>query len=189
MATLARPSVDTSYVTEILEVAHKILRCNQDHELASKITVLEGYLELSRMNPDRSHDDGIRKALDDLMALLHSHLQGQIAEMNRKSLHPMTVEAHTLDMSALELARALLRKGQTLEALPLIEQAMPQYPEEASELMSEAEVQIQAIDQVINRAVADESSSALKLAKQAARRVAQIGASLVGANIRLNRTT
>ena len=42
MATLARSSVNTFDVTEILGVAHKILRSNHDPELASKIMVLEG---------------------------------------------------------------------------------------------------------------------------------------------------
>ena len=124
MATLARSSVNTFDVTEMLGVAHKILRSNHVPELASKIMVLEGYLELSRMNPDRGYDDRIRKAFDDLMP----RLQGQVAEMNRKPLHRMPVEAQSPDMSALEVARSLLRKGQTLEALPLIGQAMRQYP-------------------------------------------------------------
>src|SRR2546427_12820420 len=104
MATLARRTIEMSDVTESLKVAHDMLRRDHDPELASKIMVLEGYLELSRMNPDRSYDDRIRKAFDDLMP----RVQGQTAEMNRKPLHP------------LDVARALLRKGQTLEALPLI---------------------------------------------------------------------
>ncbi len=117
MATLTHPALDLSFVREILEVAHKILRYNHHHELASKIMVLEGYLELRRMNPERHYDDRIRKAFDDLTA----RLQGQIAEMNRKPLHP----ALALDMSALEVARALLGTGRTRAALLLIKQAMP----------------------------------------------------------------
>ncbi len=183
MATLTRPAVDLSYVREILEVAHDMLRRDHDPELAQKIMVLEGYLELSRMNPDRSYDDRIRKAFDDLMP----RLQGQTAEMHRKPLRPMS-EAHSLEMSALEMARALLRKGRTWAALPLIEQAMPQYPEEAAELMAEAEAQIQAIQEVIGRAIADDSSSAFSLAKRVARSVAQLGAALVGGSIRLDQT-
>src|SRR5438309_8147490 len=125
--------------------------------------VLEGYLELRRMNPDRSYDDRIRKAFNDLM----SRLQVQTAEMHRKPLRPMS-EAQSLDMSALEMARALLRKGQTLEALPLIEQAMAQYPEQASELKAEADAQIHAIQEVIGRAMAEDSSSSpFELARRA----------------------
>src|SRR5213594_2448016 len=129
------------------------------------------------MNPDRSYDDRIRKAVDDLMP----RLQGRVAGINGKPLHSMPVEAHSPDMSALEVARALLRKGQTLEALPLIEQAMPQYPQAASELKAEADAQIQAIEQIINRAVAEDSSSAFGLAKRAARSVAQLGGVLIRA--------
>ncbi|PYS04912.1 MAG: hypothetical protein DMG16_01205 [Acidobacteria bacterium] len=174
MATLARPSINTSHITESLKVAHDMLRRDRDPELASKIMVLEGYLELRRMNPDRSYDDRIRKAFNDLM----SRLQVQTAEMHRKPLRPMS-EAQSLDMSALEMARALLRNGQTLEALPLIDQAMRQYPQAASELKAEADTQIQAIDQIINRALADDSSSsAFALAKRAGRAIAQIAATL-----------
>jgi hypothetical protein len=169
MATLTRPAVDLSYVRETLEVAHKTLRRDHDPELATKIMVLEGYLELSRMNPDRSYDDRIRKAFDDLMP----RLQDQTAEMHRKPLRPMSA-AHSLDMSALEMARALLRKGQTLEALPLIEQAMRQYPQAAPELKAEADAQIQAIQEVMDRAMADDSSTAFELAKRAARSVLRL---------------
>jgi len=173
MATLARPSINTSHITESLKVAHDMLRRDRDPELASKIMVLEGYLELRRMNPDRSYDDRIRKAFNDLM----SRLQGQTAEMHRKPLPPMS-EAQSPDLSALEAARALLRKGRTWAALPLIEQAMPQYPEQASELMAEAEAQNQAIEEVMKRAVAEDSSSAFSLAKRAGRVIAQIAATL-----------
>src|SRR2546427_11548565 len=130
MATLARRTIEMSDVTESLKVAHDMLRRDHDPELASKIMVLEGYLELSRMNPDRSYDDRIRKAFDDLMP----RVQGQTVEINRKPPRPMS--AQSPDLSALEAARALLRKGRTWAALPLIEQAMPQYPEQASELMA-----------------------------------------------------
>ncbi len=122
------------------------------------------------MNPDRSYDDRIRKAVDDLMP----RLQGRVAGINRKPLHSMPVEAHSPDMSALEVARALLGKGQTLEALPLIEQAMPQYPQAASELKVEADAQIQAIREVMDRAMADDSSTAFELAKRAARSVLRL---------------
>jgi len=63
----------------------------------------------------------------------------------------------------------------------LIEQAMPEYPQAASELKAEADAQIQAIEQIINRAVAEDSSSAFGLAKRAARSVAQLGGVLIRA--------
>ncbi len=50
---------------------------HRNHEFASKIMVLQGYLQLSRMNSDRTHDEVIGKALDDRTALVHLHLQGK----------------------------------------------------------------------------------------------------------------
>jgi len=55
--------------------------------------------------------------------------------------------------TALDLARTLLGRGQPLAAIPLIEQAMPPYSEAAAELMAEAEAQIRAMKEVIQRAI------------------------------------
>jgi len=44
MATLSHPAV-MSHVTEILEVAHSILRRTGNHDLVQKVMILEGYLE------------------------------------------------------------------------------------------------------------------------------------------------
>ena len=55
--------------------------------------------------------------------------------------------------TALDLARTLLGQGQPLAAIPLIEQAMPPYSEAAAELMAEAEAQIRAMKEVIQRAI------------------------------------
>ena len=75
MATLAVPTIDKSRVTEILELARTILRRHRNHDLAQKIMVLQGYLELSRMKPDRRYDDLIRKAFHKLLtALVDFHL-------------------------------------------------------------------------------------------------------------------
>src|SRR5207253_10807373 len=94
--------------------------------------------------------------------------------------HCMSGEMHSPEMSALEVARALLGRGQTLAAIPFIQQAMPHHPEAAAELMAEAAAQIHAIQQVIHRAIADDSpNSAFELAKRASRSVAEIGAALI----------
>ena len=72
----------------------------------------------------------------------------------------------------LDLAKALLDKGQTFAAIPFIEQAIARHPEAAAELMAEAEAQIRAIQEVIQRAVAGNwsmSGHALGLAKRAAK--------------------
>ena len=62
MATLARPTINLSHVSEIMEIAHKMLRHNRDHALVQKIMVLQAYVELKRMNPDRTYDARIRQA-------------------------------------------------------------------------------------------------------------------------------
>ncbi len=48
MVTLTRPAFG---MPETLEIAHTILRRNMDHHLAQKTMTLEGYLDLSWMNP------------------------------------------------------------------------------------------------------------------------------------------
>ncbi len=79
MATLAAPTTVLSRVTDILELARTTLRHHRDHDLAQKIMVLHGYLELSGINRDRSYDDVIRKAFDKLLtALVDVHLEGEI---------------------------------------------------------------------------------------------------------------
>jgi len=89
MATLSHPAV-MSHVTEILEVAHSILRRTGNHDLVQKIMILEGYLDLRQMNPDRTYDDIIQKALDDLTALVHLLLEGETAEINRQSVRSVS---------------------------------------------------------------------------------------------------
>ena len=83
------PTVDMSRVTEILEVARTILRHNRDHDLVQRVFVLQGYVQLSRMHPDRNYDDFIGRALDELTAQVHSYLHGETAEMNRQYVLPI----------------------------------------------------------------------------------------------------
>jgi hypothetical protein len=71
MATLAAPTTDRSHVMEILELARTVLRRHCDHDLAQRIMVLQGYLELSRVNPNRGyHDLIIQKAFGKLLTAL-----------------------------------------------------------------------------------------------------------------------
>ncbi len=89
--------------------------------------------------------------------------------------------------AALEVARTLLARGQTLAAIPYIEQAMLLYPEAAGELMMEAEAQIHAIREVIDRAIVDDYCSSGRYALEWARRagrtfpqiVAHMGSGLI----------
>src|SRR5947207_5082517 len=89
MATLV-PPVDLPRITESLEVAHTILRRKRDYDLVQKTMILQGYLELSQMNPDRSYDDKIRKASDDLTALIHS-----LTPTDRSEEHTSELQSHS----------------------------------------------------------------------------------------------
>ena len=90
MASLARSIVEMNQVTEILELAHMILRRHRDHDLAQKIMTLQGYLELTRLYPDRSYDDVIPKAFDELLtALVDFHLNGEDNRRSKKNLRGM----------------------------------------------------------------------------------------------------
>ena len=83
MGTEVSPTLDASHIVEALEAAQKILQRNHDHALIQRVTVAKGYLTLSKMFPSRNYQDILRKALDDLNAAVHLHLQheesGQIS--------------------------------------------------------------------------------------------------------------
>ena len=78
MAPVAPPVVDMNHAAELLELAHKILCRTRDQDLIQKVSLLQDYLELSRTNPDRSYDDIVPKTLDELTALVHLHLNGEV---------------------------------------------------------------------------------------------------------------
>jgi hypothetical protein len=69
------PALDTSHFVEVIEAAQRILQCHHDHELVQRVTVVKGWLTLSQMFPSRNYQDTLRKALDDLIAVVHFHLQ------------------------------------------------------------------------------------------------------------------
>ena len=56
---------DMSHVSEVLEVASSILRRHRDDELVQKMFLLQGYLEMSRMYPERDCNEVLHKALAD----------------------------------------------------------------------------------------------------------------------------
>ena len=68
-------------------------------------------------------------------------------------MNSVALASEASGQTALDLARTLLRRGQPLAAIPLIEQAMPGYSEAAAELMAEAEAQIHAMQEVIQKAI------------------------------------
>jgi hypothetical protein len=78
ISTANAPTLDTSHVSEVLEVADSILRRHQDAELAQKMFVMRGYLEMSRMYPERDYNEALHKALADLTAVVHLHLNAEL---------------------------------------------------------------------------------------------------------------
>jgi hypothetical protein len=74
-ATHAAP--DLSHVSEVLEVAHSVLQ--RDQVLTEKTLVLQEYLEISKMYPERDYREGFSKALADLTAAVHLHLNAELA--------------------------------------------------------------------------------------------------------------
>ena len=76
MSILARPAVDSSHALELLELARTIMQRKHDQDLIEKVTVLQGYLELSQMSPDRDYGPILRRALREVTAAVHFHLEG-----------------------------------------------------------------------------------------------------------------
>jgi hypothetical protein len=77
MATSARPALDISHALELLEVARTIMPRKHDQDLIEKVTVLQGYLELSQMAPDRDYGAILRRALTEVTAAVHFHLEAE----------------------------------------------------------------------------------------------------------------
>jgi len=75
MSTLAGPIVYPSHAMEILEVAHALLGRRRREDLVQKVTVVQGYLELTQAYPDVKYDQRLRNALKDLTTAVHSHLR------------------------------------------------------------------------------------------------------------------
>jgi hypothetical protein len=75
MATIARLSMDQSRALELLEVTQIVLERKHDQYLIDKVTVLQGYLELSGMSPDQDYGPILRRATAEVTAALHFHLE------------------------------------------------------------------------------------------------------------------
>jgi len=70
-----------SQVSEVLEVAKSILRRHQDTELAQKLFVMQEYLEISPMHPERDYSEALQNALADLTAAVQLHLNTELEAM------------------------------------------------------------------------------------------------------------
>ena len=83
MATAATPTViESSHASEVLEVASSILQRHRDEDLAKKTFVMRGYLEMSKMHPERDYCDALNKALADLTGAVHLHLNAELHAIN-----------------------------------------------------------------------------------------------------------
>jgi NTP pyrophosphatase (non-canonical NTP hydrolase) len=79
MATAATPAaLRSSHVSEVIEVAAAILQRHRDEDLAKKVFVMRGCLEMSQMHPERDYQERLNKALADLTAAVHLHLNVEL---------------------------------------------------------------------------------------------------------------
>jgi hypothetical protein len=77
--TAAKPTAfEISHGPEVLEVANAILRRHHDNELIQKMLLLQEYLEMSRTYPERDCQEAVHKALADLTAAVHLHLNSEL---------------------------------------------------------------------------------------------------------------
>ena len=79
MATAPTPSrINLSYVSELLEVAFSILQRHHDRDLAKKTIAMQKYLEMSKKYPKRESREAMNRALRDLTAAVHIHLNSEL---------------------------------------------------------------------------------------------------------------
>lgn len=80
MATLAcgPAALDLSHINEILEIADALLKRSREHSFVQKVTILSGYLEMHRMFPDRDYRAVLSKALAEVTAAVHLHLNSEL---------------------------------------------------------------------------------------------------------------
>ena len=79
MATAARTATNqTIQVSELLEVAHSILKRHHDEELARKTFVMSGYLDMSITHRDRDYREALERAFADLSAVVRFHLDAEV---------------------------------------------------------------------------------------------------------------
>jgi len=80
MATLAcgPAALDLSHINEILEIADALLNRSREHGFVQKVTILRGYLEMHRMFPDRDYRAVLSKALAEVTAAVHLHLNSEL---------------------------------------------------------------------------------------------------------------
>jgi hypothetical protein len=71
MTTVPRPApIDDSHISETLDRARILLQRRYDETLARKAFVVQGYVQLARMHPERDYREALNRALTDLKNLL-----------------------------------------------------------------------------------------------------------------------
>ena len=79
MTTAPTPGrIDLSYASELLEVAFSILQRHHDRDLAKKTIAMQKYLEMSKKYPKRESREAMNRALRDLTAAVHIHLNSEL---------------------------------------------------------------------------------------------------------------
>ena len=87
MSTLEGRASEVSHVTELLELAHRILPQTRDEDLIQKVTILREYLEFSQMNRDRDYGPILRRAAAELGHSVESHLKNRVYGDGSESKH------------------------------------------------------------------------------------------------------
>ena len=70
--------INFPYASELLEVALSFLRRHHDRDLAKKTLAMQKYLEMTKKYPDRDYRTALNKALRDLTAAVHIHLNSEL---------------------------------------------------------------------------------------------------------------
>jgi hypothetical protein len=79
MSALPGPSVDSPYISVMLESAQDLVVHHHDQDLIEKITVLRGYFQLSQMSPERDYGPIVRRAARALDGALR-HRSGNLRQ-------------------------------------------------------------------------------------------------------------
>jgi hypothetical protein len=66
MVERSRPSVDASYVFDLLRAANQVLTQESVHDLSEKVTVVKMYFELSRTSSQSDYGPVLRRAVREL---------------------------------------------------------------------------------------------------------------------------
>jgi hypothetical protein len=90
MVEIAEPAGEPGRALGVLAVARTIMSYNDDQDLIEKVAVLQEYVELSRMFPDRDYTVVIRKAISQVVGEIQWALKSELimsdVERNRRDL-------------------------------------------------------------------------------------------------------